>query len=119
MTIEQRVLGSVVILDISGRLVLDDGDAVLKSTVVTLLKQGNRQVVLNVADVSYVDSAGLGALVSSFLAARNQGCAIRLLNPSARLHELLTMAKLLPLVQVCRSEAEAIGSFGVVVPTGA
>jgi anti-sigma B factor antagonist len=111
MTIQERIIGSVMVLDISGRLVLDDGETALKSKVSALVDLGVRQVVLNVSEVSYVDSAGLGALVSSFLAAKRQGLALRLINPSARLLELLSMAKLLPIVQVCQSEALAIASF--------
>ncbi len=112
MTIDERAVGSVVMLDISGRLVLDDGDVALKETVSALLKRGNRQVVLNVAQVAFVDSAGLGALVSSFLAVKSQGFAIRLLNPSKRLLDLLEMARLLPMVHLCESEAQAVASFG-------
>jgi anti-sigma B factor antagonist len=111
MTIEERTVGSVVVLDLGGRLVLDDGDALLKEKVNSLLTSGNQHVVLNVADVSYVDSAGLGALVASFLAARTHGGVLRLINPSKRLQELLAMSRLLPLVRICESEAEAIASF--------
>jgi anti-anti-sigma factor len=104
MTIQERAVGSAVILDISGRLVLNDGDGVLKEKVGMLLKQGSRQVVLNMTEVSYVDSAGLGALVGVSLAAKNQGAAVRLLNPSKRLKDLLSMARLLTVVEVCQSD---------------
>ncbi len=112
MTIDERAIGPVLLLDIKGRLVLDGGDTELKEKVSALIAQGSRQIVLNVSDVTYVDSAGLGALVSSFLAARSQGCALRLLNPSPRLHELLAMSRLLTIVHVCESEEQALGSFG-------
>jgi anti-sigma B factor antagonist len=115
MTIQERAIGTVVVLDISGRLVLDDGEATLKHRMSTLLERGIHQVVLNVSEVSYVDSAGLGALVSSFLGAKRQGVALRLLNPSERLHELLSMAKLLPIIHVCQSEAQALESFGTAI----
>src|SRR6476646_8820377 len=111
MTIEERAIGSVVVLDMSGRLVLGDGDQLLKQRVSSHLEQGNRQVVLNVGNLSYVDSSGLGVIVGSCLAARNQGGALRLVNPSSRLHQLLAMAKLLTVVDVCQSEEEAVGSF--------
>jgi anti-sigma B factor antagonist len=111
MTIEERAIGSVVVLDMSGRLVLGEGDQLLKERVSSHLEQGNRQVVLNVGNVSYVDSSGLGVIVSSFLAARNQGGALRLVNPSSRLHQLLAMAKLLTVVAVCQPEEEAVGSL--------
>ena len=111
MTIEERAIGSVVVLDMSGRLVLGDGDQLLKERVSSHLEQGNRHVVLNVGRLSYVDSSGLGVIVGSSLAARNHGGAVRLINPSSRLQQLLTMAKLLTVVDVCQSEEEAVGSF--------
>jgi anti-anti-sigma factor len=112
MTIVERAIGTVVVLDISGRLVLDDGDAALKEAVLALLKQGKGHIVLNAAELTYVDSAGLGALVSSFVAAKKEGSALRLLSPSQRLVELLTMARLLPMVDICESEEQAVASFG-------
>ncbi|MEQ1756726.1 MAG: STAS domain-containing protein [Vicinamibacterales bacterium] len=113
MTIAERAVGpAVVVLDISGRLVLGDGDTALKEAVSSRLLKGQR-VVLNMAEVSYVDSAGLGVLVGTFLAAKNQGGGVKLLNPSKRLHDLLSMARLLKVVDICESEAHALESFGV------
>jgi anti-sigma B factor antagonist len=117
MTIQERAIGSVVVLDMSGRLVLGDGDQLLKERLSSHLRQGNRQVVLNVSNLSYVDSSGLGVIVGSVLAARSQGGALRLVNPSSRLHQLLAMAKLLTVVDVCASEEEAVGSFGYSDPS--
>src|SRR5262245_17733855 len=113
MTIEERVIGSVVVLDVSGRLVLGDGEQLLKERVASHFEKGNRHVLLNVSKLSYVDSSGLGVIVASFLAARSQGGALRLVNPSSRLHQLLAMAKLLTVVNVCKSDEEAVESFGV------
>jgi anti-sigma B factor antagonist len=113
MTIEERAIGSIVVLDVSGRLVLGGGDQPFKERVASHFEKGNRHVVLNVSKLSYVDSSGLGVIVASFLAARSLGGALRLVNPSSRLHQLLTMAKLLTIVDVCESEEEAIESFGV------
>ena len=113
MTIQERSLGSVAVLDLSGRLVLEDGDRLLKDRVGTLLNAGTRQVILNVAEVSYVDSAGLGALVSTVLSARNVGAAIRLVNPTKKLVDLLSMARLLKIVDISESEGHALESFGV------
>lgn len=111
MTIEERAIGPVVVLDLGGRLVLGDGDQLLKERVISHLGQGNHRVILNVARLSYVDSSGLGVIVSSTLAARNQGGALRLVSPSSRLQQLLAMAKLLTVIDVCHSEQEAVGSF--------
>jgi anti-sigma B factor antagonist len=113
MTIEERAIGSVVVLDVSGRLVLGDGDQLLKDRVASHFEKGNRHVLLNVSKLSYVDSSGLGVIVASFLAARRVGVALRLVNPSSRLHQLLAMAKLLTVVDVCKSDEEAVESFGV------
>jgi anti-sigma B factor antagonist len=112
MTVQERAIGSVVVLDLGGRLVLGDGDGLLKERVNALLKQGTKHVVLNLADVSYVDSSGLGALVGTFLTTRNEGGAMKLLSPSKRLHDLLAMAKLLKVLDICDSEAQALDSFG-------
>jgi anti-sigma B factor antagonist len=113
MTIEERAIGAVVVLDVSGRLVLGDGDQVLKDRVASHFDKGNRHVLLNVSELSYVDSSGLGVIVASFLAARSLGGALRLVNPSSRLHQLLAVAKLLTVVNVCKSDEEAAESFGV------
>jgi anti-sigma B factor antagonist len=113
MTIEERAIGSVVVLDLSGRLVLGEGDQLLKDRIASHLQKGHRHVLLNVSKLSYVDSSGLGVVVASFLAARSLGGALRLVNPSSRLHQLLAIAKLLTVVDVCKSDEEAVESFGV------
>ena len=113
MTIEERAIGSVVVLDVSGRLVLGGGDQLLKDRVASHFQKGNRRVLLNVSKLSYVDSSGLGVIVASFLAARRLGGALRLVNPSSRLHQLLAVAKLLTVVDVCTSDEEAVESFAV------
>ena len=114
MTIEARAIGSVVVLDMNGRLVLGD-DQLLKERVASLLAQGSRWIVLNASKLAYVDSSGLGAIVSSFLAARNQGGGMRLVGASLRLHQLLAVAKLLSVVDSCDSEEEAIERLGGVI----
>jgi anti-sigma B factor antagonist len=111
MTIEERTVGSMVVLHVSGRITLGDGEGLLKEAVTNLLKQGRANLLLNMAEVSYVDSSGLGALVGSSLAAKRQGGAVKLLNPSKRLHDLLSMSRLLQVIEVCDSEARALESF--------
>lgn len=115
MTIQERAIDSAVILDLGGRLALGDGDGLLKERVQQLLGSGSRFIVLNLADVSYVDSAGLGALVAVFLDAKKSGGSLKLLNPSKRLHDLLTMARLLTVLEISGSEAEALASFNISV----
>ncbi len=112
MTIDERELGEILVLDMHGRLVLDDGDQALKERVAALLDAGRLQIVMNAADVPYVDSAGLGALVAVCLSARARGGAVKLLNPSKKLLELLTMARLTKVIDLLESEAQAAESFG-------
>ena len=108
MTIGERTLGAATVLELSGRLVMGDGDEPLKGKVRDLMKQGATHVMLNMTDVTYIDSAGLGALVGVSLSARHQGRVITLVNPSKRLIELLTTARLQNVVKCCASEAQAM-----------
>ena len=108
MTIGERTMGPATVLELSGRLVLGDGDEPLKGKVKDLMKQGATHVMLNMTDVTYIDSAGLGALVGVSLSARHQGRVITLVNPSKRLLELLATARLQHVVKCCDSESQAL-----------
>jgi anti-sigma B factor antagonist len=111
MTIQERVVGSVTVLDLSGKLILGDGDTLLKDKIHSLVFQGRRQLILNLGAVSYVDSSGLGALVASSVTAKNNGAHIKMVSLTKRLHDLLSIAKLLTVFESYDSEAEAISSF--------
>src|SRR5262245_51892530 len=111
MTIQERVVGSVTILDLSGKLVLGDGDMLLKDKVHSLVFQGRKQVLLNLGAVSYVDSSGLGALVASSVTAKNNGAQIKLVGLTKRLQDLLSIAKLLTVFESYDTEGEAISNF--------
>ena len=111
MTIQERVVGSVTVLDLSGKLILGDGDALLKDKIHSLVFQGRKQIVLNMGAVSYVDSSGLGALVASSVTGKNNGGQIKLVSLTKRLQDLLAIAKLLTVFESYDSEAEAINSF--------
>jgi anti-sigma B factor antagonist len=111
MTIQERVVGSVTVLDFSGKLILGDGDALLKDKIHSLVFQGRKQIVLNMGAVSYVDSSGLGALVASSVTAKNNGAQIKLVSLTKRLQDLLAIAKLLTVFEAYDSEADAINSF--------
>jgi anti-sigma B factor antagonist len=111
MTIQERVVGSATVLDLSGKLVLGDGDMLLKDKIHSLVFQGRRQIALNMGGVSYVDSSGLGALVASSVTAKNNGAQIKLVNLTKRLQDLLSIAKLLTVFESYDSEEEAISSF--------
>jgi anti-sigma B factor antagonist len=111
MTIQERVVGSVTVLDCSGKLVLGDGDALLKDKIHSLLFQGRKYVVLNFADVPYVDSSGLGALVAATATIRNAGGQIKLVNPTRRLQDLLAITRLVVIFETFNTEADALRSF--------
>jgi anti-sigma B factor antagonist len=111
MTIQERVVGSVVILDLDGKLVLGDGDALLKDKVHSLVFQGRKQLLVNLGKVSYVDSSGLGALVAASITAKSNGGQMKLLNLTKRIQDLLAISKLLTVFDCYDTEAEALKSF--------
>jgi anti-sigma B factor antagonist len=111
MTIEQRMKGSVVVLDLNGRLVLGDGDRLLKDKVNSLVFQGQKRIVLNLGDVSYMDSAGLGELVGVHASVTKAGGRVKIVNLTKRVSDLLTITKVLTVFDVDDSEAEAIRSL--------
>jgi len=112
MTIQERIVGSVMVLDCDGKLVLGDGDALLKDKIHSLVFQGHKNIVLNLGGVSYMDSSGLGALVASSVTVKNNGGQIKLLSLTKRLHDLLAIAKLLTVFDTYDNEADALSSFG-------
>jgi anti-sigma B factor antagonist len=111
MTIQERVVGSVTILDLSGKLVLGDGDTLLKDKIHSLVFQARKQIILNMGGVNYMDSSGLGALVASSVTAKNNGGQIKLVSLTKRLQDLLSIAKLLTVFESYDSDEEAINSF--------
>ena len=111
MRIEERTLDSVTILDLKGKLILGDGDALLKDKIHSLLHQGRKHILLNLADVPYIDRAGIGELVGSYTAVGRQGGSLRLLNLTKRIHYLLAIAKLLTVFESFIDEPDALRSF--------
>jgi anti-sigma B factor antagonist len=111
MTIQERVVGSVTVLDCDGKLVLGDGDALLKDKIHSLMFQGRKHVLMNMGGISYVDSSGLGALVAASLTAKNNGGQLKLLHLTKRLQDLLSIAKLLIVFETYENEEEALRSF--------
>jgi anti-sigma B factor antagonist len=111
MTIQERIVGSVAVLDLNGKLVLGDGDMLLKDKVHSLVFQGHKQIALNLGGVSYMDSSGLGALVAASVTAKSNGGQIKLVNLTKRLQDLLSIAKLLTVFESFDNEAEALASF--------
>src|SRR5260221_13571819 len=111
MQIEERTIGDVVVLDVKGRVQLGDGDELLKDKVNSLLNQGRKKIVLNRADVPYVDSAGLGEVVRTYTTVSRQGGSLKLLNLTKRITDLLSITKLLTVFETFDSEDEAVRSF--------
>ena len=111
MTIQERVVGSVTVLDLNGRLLIGDGDTLLKDKIHSLVFQGRKQIILNMAGVPYVDSSGLGALVAAFVTGKNNGAQVKLVSLTKRLQDLMSIAKLLTVFDSYDSEEEAINSF--------
>lgn len=109
--IKSRRLDDVVVLDISGRITLGDGTVTLRDALQKLLNAGERKVVMNLEDVDYIDSAGLGELVTAFTVVRAQGGQLKLLKLTHRVHDLLQITKLLTVFDAYDSETEAIKSM--------
>jgi anti-sigma B factor antagonist len=109
--IKWRRLDDVVILDISGRITLGDGTVTLRETLQKVLDAGGLKVVMNLEDVDYIDSAGLGELVTAFTVVRAQGGQLKLLKLTHRIHDLLQITKLLCVFDAFESETEAIKSM--------
>jgi len=111
MQIEERAVGDVVVLDLKGKVTLGEGDELLKDKVNSLVNQGHKKIVLNLADVPYIDSAGLGEVVRTYTTVSRQGGSLKLLNLTKRITDLLSITKLLTVFETFDSEAEALQSF--------
>jgi anti-sigma B factor antagonist len=111
MQIDERAAGDVIILDLKGRMTLGEGDELLKDKINSLVLQGRKQIVLNLADVPYIDSAGLGEVVRTYTTVKRQGGSLKLLNLTKRITDLLAITKLLTVFETYDSEADAVRSF--------
>ena len=111
MQIEERGVGDVVVLDLKGKITLGEGDELLKDKVNSLVNQGHKKIVLNLADVPYIDSAGLGEVVRTYTTVSRQGGSLKLLNLTKRIEDLLSITKLLTVFDTFDSEAEAVKSY--------
>jgi len=111
MQIEQRTVGDVVVLDLKGKITLGEGDELLKDKVNSLVNQGHKKIVLNLADVPYIDSAGLGEVVRTYTTVSRQGGQLKLVNLTKRIVDLLTITKLLTVFEAFDSEPEALKSY--------
>jgi len=106
-----RQVEGVIVVDLSGRIKLGEGSSVLRETVKDLLSKGHKKILLNLGDISYIDSSGIGELVSAFTSVRNQGGELKLLNLTRKVHDLLQITKLYTVFDVKDDEAAAIRAF--------
>ncbi len=111
MKASTRQVDGVTIVDLSGRITLGEGSVVLRDTVKDLLGKGQKKILLNLGDVSYIDSSGIGELVSAFTSVRNQGGELKLLHLTKKVHDLLQITKLYTVFDVKDDEATAITAF--------
>jgi anti-sigma B factor antagonist len=111
MTIDTRTVGDVTILDIHGKITIGEGSAEIRNKVRDLLQSGRKKILLNMGDVSYVDSSGIGELVSSFTTVTNAGGQLKLLQLTKKLQELLAITKLLTVFDTYNDEQEAVASY--------
>ena len=111
MQIEERAVGDVVVLDLKGKITLGEGDELLKDKVNSLVNQGHKKIVLNLAEVPYIDSAGLGEVVRTYTTVSRQGGQLKLVNLTKRITDLLSITKLLTVFEAFDSEPEALKSY--------
>ena len=111
LNIAERQAGDVTVLDMSGKITIGEGSVSLRTAVRRLLEEGKKRILLNLAGVSYIDSSGIGELVSSYTAINKEGGQLKLLNLTQKLQDLLTITKLLTVFDVYDSEAEALNSY--------
>ena len=111
MTITERESGDVTILDVDGKILLGEGDVQLKRKIDELIEGGKTKLVLNLAQVPYMDSGGLGEIVRSYTTVKRAGGELKLLNATKRISDLLTITKLITVFEMHDEEAAAVASF--------
>lgn len=111
LNIHERRIGEVTVLDMDGNIRIGGSNVTLKNAIRSLVTAGRNQIVLNLARVTYIDSSGLGELISGHVTLSNKGGQIKLLNLTGRLQELMTITKLLTIFDVYEDESKAIDSF--------
>ena len=111
MKVATRQAKDVTIVDLSGQIKLGEGSSVLRDTVKDLLAKGQKKILLNLGDVNYIDSSGIGELVSAYTSVRNQGGEMKLLHLTKKVHDLLQITKLYTVFHVMDDEAAALAAF--------
>ena len=111
LKISERQEGDVTVLDMDGRITIGEGSVALRSAIRRLLEVGKKNILLNLAGVGYIDSSGIGELVSSYTAINKEGGQLKLLSLTQKLQDLLTITKLLTVFDAYDTEAEALSNF--------
>jgi anti-sigma B factor antagonist len=111
MQIEERVVNDVTILDLKGKITLGEGDEALREKINNLISQNKKRILLNLAEVPYIDSAGLGEVVRTYTTVSRQGGQLKLVNLTKRITDLLSITKLLTVFEAFESETEALKSY--------
>jgi anti-sigma B factor antagonist len=107
-----RQVSNVTIVDLSGRITLGEGSALLRQTVKGLLAEGRNRIVLNLGDVNYIDSSGIGELLSGFTSTKSQGGELKLMNLTKKIRDLLQITRLYTVFDIHADEDSAVRSFG-------
>jgi len=112
MKIEERAVDGVTILDMHGKMLIGEGDELLREKINSLVENGTEKIVLNLAEVPYVDSAGLGEIVRCYTTVSRKNGELKLLHLTKRIHDLLSITKLLTVFDTYEDEAVVVKSFG-------
>jgi len=111
MKIDSRMVGDIHVLDCSGKITLGEGTMTVRTTVAEILKGGGKKIVLNLADVNYIDSSGVGELVSTYTTVAKHGGQLKLLSLTKKIRDVLAITRLLTVFQVYDSEPATVASF--------
>ena len=111
MNLKTREVDGVTILDLSGRITLGEGSGTLRDAVREIVSKGSNKILLNLGDVGYIDSSGLGELVSAYTAVKNSGGELKLVNLTKKVSDLLVITKLATVFDVKEDETSAVASF--------
>ena len=111
MNVNKRQVGDVTILDLKGKITIGSGDVALRQAIQEVMGSGANKVLINMADVSTIDSSGIGELVSAYTTATNRGARLKLINLPAKVTDILTITQLITVFDVYDSEAEGVASF--------
>ena len=111
LNISERQAGDVTILDLDGKITIGEGSVALRNAIRRLVGEGKKKILLNLSGVGYVDSSGIGELVSSFTTVNKEGGQLKLLNLTQKIQDLLAITKLLTVFDTLENEGEALGSY--------